>query len=41
MVYAEAPQVSQLLSALAWALGVFIVGTYFFLSRERDFAVRL
>ena len=41
MVRAEAPSLSGLLHALAWSLGIFIVGTYFFLSRERDFAVRL
>ena len=41
MVYATAPTLSQLLISLAWAAGIFIVGTYFFLSRERDFAVRL
>ena len=41
MVYAQAPSMSSVLQALAWALGIFIVGTYFFLARERDFAVRL
>jgi len=41
MVYAQAPDLFSLLHSLAWALAVFIIGTYFFLSRERDFAVRL
>ncbi|MBI3429096.1 MAG: ABC transporter permease [Actinobacteria bacterium] len=37
----EAPQAASLLQGLAWALGILLVGTYFFLSRERDFAVRV
>lgn len=41
MVYAQAPSLSQVLVGLAWALGIFFIGTYIFLSRERDFAVRL
>ena len=41
IVHAQTPQLSSMLTALAWALGVFLVGTYFFLSREREFAVRL
>jgi teichoic acid transport system permease protein len=41
MVYAEAPTLFSMLHALAFASGIFIIGTYFFLSRERDFAVRL
>ena len=41
MVHGEAPSMSSLLQSLAWASGIFIVGTYFFLSREREFAVRL
>jgi len=41
MVYAQAPDLFSLLHSLVWALAIFIVGTYFFLSRERDFAVRL
>jgi teichoic acid transport system permease protein len=41
MVYAQAPTASSLLISLAWASAIFFVGTYFFLSRERDFAVRL
>ena len=41
MVHAQAPTLDSMLHALAFALLIFIVGTYFFLSRERDFAVRL
>jgi teichoic acid transport system permease protein len=41
MVHGEAPQLSSLLQGLAWAFGIFFLGTYFFLSREREFAVRL
>jgi ABC-type polysaccharide/polyol phosphate export permease len=41
LVHGQAPQSSSLLTGMAWALGVFLVGTYFFLSREREFAVRL
>jgi len=41
MVYAQAPSSSSILISLAWAILIFLVGTYFFLSRERDFAVRL
>ena len=41
MVYAQAPTLNSMLQALAWAVSIFIIGTYFFLARERDFAVRL
>ena len=41
IVHAQTPQLSSMLTALAWALGFLLVGTYFFLSREREFAVRL
>lgn len=41
MVHAEAPSAKGVLHAVIFALVIFIVGTYFFLSRERDFAVRL
>ena len=41
LVHGEAPQVSSMLQGLAWATGIFVAGTYFFLSREREFAVRL
>jgi teichoic acid transport system permease protein len=41
MVYAQAPSLNSILITLAWALTIFFIGTYFFLTRERDFAVRL
>ena len=41
LVFGVAPSSSQVLIGLAWALGIFVIGTYIFLSRERDFAVRL
>ena len=41
VVHASAPDMNSLLQSLLWALGIFLIGTYFFLSRERDFAVRL
>ena len=41
MVYAQAPSSSSILISVAWATVIFVVGTYFFLTRERDFAVRL
>lgn len=41
MVYAEAPELFGLLHSLIFAAVIFIIGTYIFLSRERDFAVRL
>ena len=41
LVHGQVPLMSNLLISLAWAVGIFIIGTYFFLSREREFAVRL
>ena len=41
VVHAQAPSTHGLIHAAAWALLLFVTGTYFFLSRERDFAVRL
>jgi ABC-type polysaccharide/polyol phosphate export permease len=41
LVHGQAPEGASLLTGLAWAAGVFLIGTYFFLSREREFAVRL
>lgn len=41
IVYAQTPELSSMLAASGWAFGVLLVGTYFFLSREREFAVRL
>lgn len=41
LVHAQPPELNNLLAGLAWAIGLFFLGTYFFLSREREFAVRL
>jgi teichoic acid transport system permease protein len=41
IVYAQAPNLTDLLISSIWAISLFILSTYFFLSRERDFAVRL
>ncbi|CAB4716387.1 unannotated protein [freshwater metagenome] len=41
LVHGQTPKTSYMLTAIAWSLGIFLVGTYFFLSREREFAVRL
>lgn len=41
MVFANAPDYFALAHALIWAFSIFLIGSYFFLSRERDFAVRL
>jgi ABC-type polysaccharide/polyol phosphate export permease len=41
LVHAKPPQMMSLLQALAWAIGFLFIGTYYFLSRERDFAVRV
>jgi teichoic acid transport system permease protein len=41
VVHAEAPTMYGLIHASLWALGLLIIGSYIFLSRERDFAVRL
>ena len=41
VVHAQAPSTFGMIHACLWALSIFAVGTYFFLSRERDFAVRL
>jgi teichoic acid transport system permease protein len=41
VVHAQAPTIFGLVHASVWAFGLFIVGSYIFLSRERDFAVRL
>jgi ABC-type polysaccharide/polyol phosphate export permease len=37
----EQPSASLLLYGLAWAVGTFVVGALFFITREREFAVRL
>ena len=39
--YSDAPPLDDMLLALAWAVGVFLVAAVFFVSREREFAVRL
>jgi teichoic acid transport system permease protein len=41
VVHAEAPSRMGIIHAAIWALAIFFIGSYFFLSRERDFAVRL
>jgi ABC-type polysaccharide/polyol phosphate export permease len=41
LVQGEVPELSSMLQGLGWATGIFFAGTYFFLSREREFAVRL
>jgi len=41
LVHAQAPTAFGMIHASVWALSLFTVGSYFFLSRERDFAVRL
>jgi ABC-type polysaccharide/polyol phosphate export permease len=38
---AAAPSAEQLLLGAAWAIGLFVAGGLFFISREREFAVRL
>jgi hypothetical protein len=37
----QAPSGHQLIVAAAWAFGFLAVGFLYFVSRERDFAVRL
>jgi teichoic acid transport system permease protein len=41
MVHAQAPSTKGLIHSTVCAVVIFSIGTYFFLSRERDFAVRL
>ena len=41
LAHGQVPHLSHLLISFAWAIGIFFLGTYFFLSREREFAVRL
>jgi teichoic acid transport system permease protein len=41
IVHNKVPHFESLLKASAWALVTLFIGTYFFLSRERDFAVRV
>lgn len=37
----SAPSLSQVIGAYLWAIFTLIIGGYFFISRERDFAVRI
>lgn len=41
MVHNEALNWSEVGFAALWAFGIFLIGTYLFLSREREFAVRV
>ena len=41
LVRSDVPPFSVWLTATAWAVGAFVVGSLFFMSREREFAVRL
>jgi teichoic acid transport system permease protein len=40
-VEAQPPTTPLLLASFAWAFGLFFFGAWFFISRERDFAVRI
>jgi ABC-type polysaccharide/polyol phosphate export permease len=35
------PQMTEILVGSAWAVGLFVLGAWYFMSREREFAVRL
>jgi teichoic acid transport system permease protein len=39
--FGNAPRPALLLAGLGWAVGAFLAGSLFFISREREFAVRL
>jgi ABC-type polysaccharide/polyol phosphate export permease len=41
MVHAQLPDIHELYQSLLWTALVLIVSTYLFLSREREFAVRI
>lgn len=41
VIRGEAPGVGTLVAAVAWAVGLLVVGGWLFLSREREFAVRI
>ncbi|HMJ01394.1 MAG TPA: ABC transporter permease, partial [Conexibacter sp.] len=41
IILGHAPEADALALAAAWAFGIFVVGAGFFISREREFAVRL
>lgn len=40
-VEATGPSMSLMLASVGWSVGLFFFGSWFFISRERDFAVRL
>ncbi len=41
MVHGQAPLLREVLISLLWSLALLLLGTYLFLSREREFAVRI
>ena len=41
LVFGEPPHAGAMLLGLAWGIGLFVAAGLFFLSREREFAVRL
>lgn len=41
LMFGHAPSPTRLAAAAAWSGGLIVLGTLFFMSRERDFAVRL
>ncbi len=41
LYFGNMPSTHSLLVSLAWSLGSLVVGALFFMSREREFAVRL
>jgi ABC-type polysaccharide/polyol phosphate export permease len=41
LVEGKVPPLTMWLAAAAWAVGTFVIGSLFFMSREREFAVRL
>jgi ABC-type polysaccharide/polyol phosphate export permease len=41
LVGGTVPELRVWLLSLAWAVGTFLLGAFYFISRERDFAVRL
>ena len=40
-IHGKTPTLSEFVGAFAWAIGSILIGGYFFISRERDFAVRI
>jgi teichoic acid transport system permease protein len=41
LIFGHPPAMHHVLTGLAWSTGLFIVGSLFFVSREREFAVRI